>query len=379
MNKKICVVVTTINDGSFLEKYRDIIITENVASDITIIVIPDLKTPPQLYEKCKNIKKNTGIEIICPTIEEQDNFLTKLGNIKNIIPYNSDNRRNVGFLMALEKGCDILISIDDDNIPIEGNKFFLEHSIVNETIEIEAVNSNNGWFNICTLLETEPPHIYPRGFPYHIRHKSTEVKTQKIKSTIHINAGLWLQTPDTDAITHLSSPPLSKSFKGKSYVLGKNTWSPINTQNTALSAKCLPAYYFIKMGYNIMGNLMDRYGDIFSGYFVQACAKNLGYGIKVGTPLVNHIRNPHNYLKDLFQEIWPIAILEDITQWLVNLKLNGNNYYETYFCLTEKLEEQVEKFQGYIWNNTTKKIMRDITSCMKTWLEAIKIVVGEQI
>jgi hypothetical protein len=37
-----------------------------------------------------------------------------------------------------------------------------------------------------------------------------------------------------------------------------------------------------------MGIPIDRDGDIFSGYFVQTCARHLGYSIRVGTPLSNH-------------------------------------------------------------------------------------------
>lgn len=38
------------------------------------------------------------------------------------------------------------------------------------------------------------------------------------------------------------------------------------------------------MGYRHNGQVIDRYADIFSGYFVQACAKHLGHAVRFGTP-----------------------------------------------------------------------------------------------
>ncbi|MDW8235612.1 MAG: hypothetical protein RMK98_03180 [Bacteroidia bacterium] len=43
---------------------------------------------------------------------------------------------------------------------------------------------------------------------------------------------------------------------------------------------------------------IDRYGDIFSGYFVQACAKHLDGAIRVRTPVAHHRRNAPDYLRD---------------------------------------------------------------------------------
>jgi len=372
---KIFVVVTTIGDGGFLDNYVNAIKNEGLLDEVSIIVIPDLKTPKSLYEKCEEVRKQ-GINIYCPTVEDQDAYLNKLGSIKQIIPYNSDNRRNIGFLMALEMGCEVLISIDDDNLPQGGKPFLKEHLIVNQKAKMEVVHSSNGWFNICDLLEVEPKTTYPRGFPYRYRHCNPKIDNGVEEGIIHINAGLWLNHPDIDAVSCLYGPAVSKAFKGKSILLGKNTWTPINTQNTAISRDAIPAYYFLRMGYPVLGIPIDRDGDIFSGYFVQACARHLGYRIRVGTPVSDHIRNTHNYLKDLTYELACIWMLEDITEWLREIKLEGNNYIEAYLCLADMLEDNVEKFTGFIWNDLTKGYFHYIAYCMRTWIKAIKTFWG---
>ena len=376
MSHRCALIVTTIGDGSFLQAYADQIMSEGFVDLCEVIVIPDRKTKPQVFEQCKQLKKQ-GIRIECPTLEEQNVFLKKLGDIYRIIPYNSDNRRNIGFLMAMEKRCDFIISIDDDNYCRPREPFFREHAIVcQEEVELEAVHSSNGWFNICDLMVVEPPNVYPRGFPYHARSQASKLEFIHERGKVHLNAGLWLRDPDLDAITWLANPAQAISFPGQSVLLGQNTWSPINTQNTALYRGAVAAYYFVRMGYPIDGMRIDRYGDIFSGYFCQACVRHLGYRVRVGTPVVDHIRNTHNYLRDLTYELGCIWLIEDITAWLKEVGLEGNTYAQAYLSLADALEDAVARFSGFIWNDLTRGYFHQMAYCMRTWVKAVRTVGG---
>ena len=145
-----------------------------------------------------------------------------------------------------------------------------------------------------------------------------------------MNAGLWLIDPDIDGITWLVAKPHVTGFRGESLVLGAKTWSPINTQNTALRHEAIPAYYYIRMGYPLPGMPIDRYGDIFSGYFSQACAKHLGGYIRVGTPVAEHKRNSHNYMKDATNEWACIQLCEDLIPWLMEARLEGTSYSDAF-------------------------------------------------
>ncbi len=373
MSKRVCLVATTIGSGEFLEDYRKNAEAEGVENDITFIIIPDLKTPASLFESCEMLRKN-GIKVICPSVDEQDSYLSGLGRVRKTIPYNSDNRRNIGYLMAWEQNCDVLISIDDDNFPSES--FFHQHLITGDTLKAEVIESCSGWYNICDLLEIEPKTTYPRGFPYEHRHKQPALNTLSEEGQVGINAGLWTGHPDIDAVSCLYAPAEAKRLVGGPYLLGKSTWSPINTQNTALMWDAIPAYYFLRMGYPVMGMPIDRDGDIFSGYFVQACARHLGYRIRIGLPITRHVRNTHNYMKDLSFELACIWILEDITAWLCSVKLEGNSFYETYLCLSEKLEDAAETFSGFIWTDATRGYFHYMAYCMRAWLEAIRVLHG---
>lgn len=192
-----------------------------------------------------------------------------------------------------------------------------------------------------------------------------------------INAGLWLRDPDVDAITWLSLRPSVRSFKNQSIVLDAQTWSPVNSQNTALRWELLSSYYYIRMGYPIGGSTVDRYGDILSGYFALACAKHLGGTARFGTPIADHRRNNHNYMKDVSAE-WPaILLLEDVLHWLVDAQLSGSSCHDTYLSLSHGLEEAVEKFQGPAWNEATRGFFHQMGYLMRAWLSASRTLAGE--
>jgi hypothetical protein len=170
------------------------------------------------------------------------------------------------------------------------------------------------------------------------------------------------------------NPVHTTGWNGKSVVLGPKTWSPINTQNTALRRDAIAAYYFLKMGYPLGGGAIDRYGDIFSGFFVEACAHNLGHGLRFGSPIALHKRNSHNYIKDAHQELTCIVVLEDILAWLHDAKLEGKTYAETYESLSHKIEDAVESFGTFGWNDSARAYFHQMGFYMRTWLKACRTI-----
>lgn len=368
-------VLTTIFDPVILDAYVENFNRYDHLDDVEVIVIPDRKTPVSAFETCERLAQR-GLRITCPSIQEQECFLKRIGLTHSFIPYNSDNRRNIGFLMALQRQSDFLISIDDDNYCATDKDYFGTHAeaLYNSRQQI-IMTSETGFLNICELLEFNTTAvIYPRGFPYFARHKSSKLHCTTGTADVMINAGLWLQDPDVDALTWLAVRPCVRAFKNDSVVLDSGTWAPVNSQNTALRSELIPSYYFVRMGYPIQGMAVDRYGDIFSGYFALACAKHLGGAARFGTPVANHCRNRHDYLRDASAE-WPaIMLLEDILQWLVEARLEGSNCHEAYLALSYGLEEAVEKLDGPVWNQAARGFFHQMAYCMRSWLSACRTV-----
>lgn len=375
MNEKASLVITTIFDPVVLDNYYRNFSKYGHLGQVQVILIADLKTPPEAYKRCHGLSRR-GLRIIFPTIQEQEAFLSRLGLPSNFILYNSDNRRNIGYLMALESKSDFVISMDDDNYPREDEDFFMQHSVVcNNAYQTSIVNTNIGWFNICAMLELDRPGTtYPRGFPYFARHKISNETFHTAQVDVHMNAGLWLIDPDVDGISWLVAPAHTISLKGKSLVLGDKAWSPINTQNTSMRRAAIPSNYFVRMNYPLAGIPIDRYGDIFSAYFSQACVRHLNGAIRVGTPLADHKRNTHNYMKDAAKEWACIMVLEDILSWLPEAKLSGANYIEAYGCLSYLLEDVVETFKGNIWTDVTRGYFHQMAYYMRKWVKVCKTI-----
>src|ERR1044071_1218291 len=112
--RQTAIVVTTIFEPKWLQGYLDNLRAHGREQDTSISIIIDRKTPPTVAQAAQAAVRS-GFKVSCPTLDEQVAYLARLGLADDFVPWNTDNRRNIGFLMALEQGCDRLISIDDDN------------------------------------------------------------------------------------------------------------------------------------------------------------------------------------------------------------------------------------------------------------------------
>jgi len=363
---KAGLVLTTINDPVCLEGYYKNFEQYGHLRDVLVFVIPDVKTPKDAYVRCAELT-NKGLVTLCPAYSASANILNSIGLKPEMFPLNSDNRRNIGYLMALVSGVDFVISIDDDNYCREGEDYFANHALVCESGS-EAVSSSDYWLNPCEWLQmTGPrPNPYQRGFPYFARMGNQHtVHANDGLFDVHVNSGLWLGDPDVDALTWVAIPRRVYAHHS-SVIAAKDTWAPINSQNTAVRAEAMPAYYFILMD----PPRMDRDGDIFQGYFLQACMKHLGGHLRIGTPIVDHMRNSHNYFDDLVKELPCIRLLEEMLPWLTELKLTGSDYAETYHCLSEELDEwshhRTISTSNLLWFESVTKNMREWVKACRT-------------
>lgn len=378
MSVTASIVLTTISDPIILEDYYDNFSKYEHLGQVQVFVIPDKKTPSSIFERAATLSSR-GLKVTCSSLDEQESYLRRVGYPTHLIPYNSDNRRNVGYLLALESGADFMISIDDDNYCLPNEDFFAGHQVVcDDSVTGMIVNSSTGWYNVCDLLVLDQPvATYARGFPYQFRHRSEKIQSVQGQARVRVNAGLWLKDPDVDAISWLVNPVHSQNFKGESVILGDHAWSPVNSQNTALHRDAIVCYYFVRMGYPLAGIPIDRYGDIFSGYFLEACVRHMEHAVRFGTPIADHRRNSHDYMNDAANEWACIMVLEDLLPWLTNeASLKGDTYAETYLSLSYALEEGVEKMSGRIWTDATRGYFHQMAYCMRQWVETCRVVSG---
>ena len=376
MSRRAAIVVTTIFEPAFLPGYLDNLRLHGRRENSSIIIIPDRKTPASVFQAAETAR-GEGFDVRCPGFDEQEDFVSRLGLPDGLIPWNSDNRRNAGYLMAIEEGFDVLVSIDDDNYCPPETDFLGAHEAVGGPCEDRQVSSSDGWFNVCNLLESDVKmELFARGFPYSARRNRRNISSvlPNPVPTVAVNSGLWTADPDVDAVSRLSLGPQILSFKGQSVVLAKGTWSPVNTQNTALTREAAGAYYYVLMGHPVRGGRIDRYGDILSGYFVQKCAQHLGQAVRFGTPVAEHRRTPHDLLNDLHHELPGIMLLEELLPWLLEQRLEGSDYPEAYASLAALLADAAPGFKGAIWDEGGRDFIAATAGAMRAWLEAVRML-----
>jgi len=361
---KKAVVVTTISPPEVVKAYA-----ENARRyghrEIGLIVIGDRKTSHQEARRIVQEASGGGFEAEYWDVEEQEAWLARFPALAGMIPWNSDNRRNVGFLIALERGAETVISTDDDNFAIPEWDFFGEHAIVGQTVEMRTVGSSNSWFNPCSLLRFEPPlRVYSRGYPFGKRWQDEPLFAEG-GGRVVVNLGLWLGEPDVDAVTRLAIPVTSLGLISERIMLAPGCLMPINTQNTAVHRDAMAAFYFVLQGIEINGMPMDRYGDIWAGFFLNKVASHLGDRLTVGPPLVQHARNHHDLLRDLQNEFWGMLLTEHLVPLIESAHLTASNYCDAYRELAEVL-----RMSPLDTSVTVRAYMEQLCAAMVAWADA---------
>lgn len=248
--------------------------------------------------------------------------------LAKIAPTRHYSRKNLGYLLAIKNGVTELVETDDDNIPRE--EFWSE-----KQSDVKShVFENTGWVNVYHYFTKS--FIWPRGYPLEeLQKKQTELSTLK-NETIHcpIQQGLADENPDVDAVYRLTYPlPLSFELKNK-IALGKNAWSPFNSQNThwfkeAFALMYLPSYCSFRMT------------DIWRSYVAQRIAWECGWSVLYHESTVWQERNEHNLMKDFEDEIPGYSNNLNICKELqaLVLKPGKEHIYENLIVCYQKLIE----------------------------------------
>ena len=356
------VTLTTIRTADLLEDYAKNFLQYG-HKNVLFIIVGDVKTPHRLNEKIAKRLRNLGFEAYYFDIKSQKKWLQDFPELERIVPYNSDNRRNLGYLYAAEMGAKKIVVIDDDNYIGKGD-YLGSHSIVGTALKLCSVHSENGWFNPCSLLRFNYDYpIYMRGFPFHKRGTNNTI-FEIDSGRVVINVGLWTETPDVDALAHLVFPNLkSVSLKSRRVMLGSNIYAPINTQNTAFLTEVLPCFYFIPMGI-ISGIEMDWFGDVWAGLFARKVIDHLGNKVTFGEPVCVHKRESRNELFQLKKQLFGMILHEELTDVVPQICLTERSYSGAYLELANKLSkiEYKTKF--------ARAYLNKVANGMRVWVNA---------
>lgn len=280
---KTALITTTVNIPSVLALYRRF----DTAAAVRFFVAIDKKTPASAISFCDSLG---NCEVVHYTNYKCD----------SIIGDNSIQRRNIALLEALKWGADIIVSVDDDNIPIDPNYFFKFQRLFDNryptTVDFSGLcaHSVNNWFDPGQFLQPPATH---RGFPAQI---VPETYFESITSAkIGVAAGMVLGDPDTSAVERIARSPrvsgVSEILKA-GIVVHPTTHTVFNSQNTAIIRELAPAW--------AMWSGVQRYDDIFASLIVQRVMRDRNYHVHFGRPFTYQQRNKHDLTRDLVGELW---------------------------------------------------------------------------
>lgn len=228
-----------------------------------------------------------------------------------ICPTGHYSRKNIGYLVAMRAGANVIVETDDDNLPYpnfwEPRKRHLEN--------IDA-SMNAGWVNIYASFTDK--QIWPRGFPLSYINQ-TAVRNEKVLlSSVDcpIHQGLADKNPDVDAIFRLIFPGETIFSKGQKVAIRTGSWCPFNSQNTTWWQDAFPLLYLPSF-------CSFRMTDIWRSFVAQRIAHENDWGICFHSPTMFQERNPHDLMKDFDQEISGYLNNEKIVDALIGLRLRG--------------------------------------------------------
>jgi hypothetical protein len=308
---KVGIVVPTIRESSiqrFLNEWKAEFVNY---PNLLIFVIED--NP----EKSFNLE-GTNIAHLCWKDIEKD-----LGEKSRIIPRRTDCVRSYGYYKAYKEGVDIMITLDDDCYPVTQTPYLIENYIKNFGIKVST-----DMFNPLEGRILNHNNFYPRGYPYLSRDRE-----------VVLNHGLWNNVPDFDGKTQLLNPNVRISVSGSDIsVVPKNVFFTMCGMNLAVRRQAIPAFYFLLMGKDRDGKDfgIDRFGDIWCGFFIKKIIDHLNKAAVSGNPVVFHDRASNAEINEK-KEAPGLPVNELLWKEVGKINLTGNNFRDCYVELAEKL------------------------------------------
>ena len=278
------------------------------------IVIGDMKGPPQF-----NID---GADFYDLSRQKELEF-----SFAKICPIGHYARKNIGYLIAMNRGADVIVETDDDNFPRDS---FFEQRNRERTVRL---GGETGWVNVYRYFHKS--NIWPRGFPLRYIQSPVSDLGDPEGFFAPIQQGLADDNPDVDAIYRLVAQLPVTFDHGYDVGLKVGQYCPFNSQNTTIFKEAFPLLY-------LPSHCSFRMTDIWRSFVALRICHALGWTVAFHGPTVWQKRNDHDLMCDFSDEVDGYLKNEAIVRVLENLNLStdqsavGDNLRACYEALTRE-------------------------------------------
>lgn len=266
------------------------------------------------------------------SIQDQLNSGFKLAQL---LPTKHYSRKNIAYLLAVQRNASCIYETDDDNGPLESWASRLEY-VSNVATRQSESRARPAWVNVYRHFSDEL--IWPRGLPLDQIH-STAVEKDLASQTIWapIQQGLADGSPDVDAIWRLTLDHEFCFENRSSVLLPAGQWCPFNTQTTWWWPVAYPLLY-------VPSYCSFRMCDIWKSFVAQRCLWELGTGVVFHASEVWQERNVHNLMRDFNDEVPGYQLNNRIAEILeATVLVSGPNHVAENLrrCYSELIRHQI--------------------------------------
>ena len=292
------VVVTTIQAPTAAMRK---LAAGSAARGVDLIVVGDRKTPASFSLPESRYYDLPGQAEAAPQMASR-------------LPMDHYCRKNVGYLLAMQGGADVILETDDDNFPYPGFWDAGEPDVTAPTSE------GHGWVNVYRYFAAPDAEVWPRGFPWRELERQPPSLESLPRRRVHcpIRQALCDDDPDVDAVWRLTRRGPIRFSRNLRVALGAGSWSPFNSQNTRWFRPAFPLLY-------LPASCASRLTDIWRSYVAQRILWDRGWHLLVDEPTTRQERNPHDLLQDLLAEIPGYRHNWELARRLTDLALPGGS------------------------------------------------------
>jgi len=274
------------------------------------------------------------------------------------LKYGVYQRKNMGYLYAIQHGAKYIYDTDDDNHPYGGKVSFDE---MKEPKSYLMYNGGPDRHHYNGFAHFGQSTLWPRGFPLDMIDKAP---VRKYKSCTGVRPlvqqGVVDGDPDLDAIQRLTRKDSSAKFvvyfdiDAPPVVFPPKSFCPFNSQNTFL-------HYDIFFSLLLPQTVTFRVNDIWRSFITQRLLWDIGGHLSYYPPNAYQDRTPHDFLEDFYAEDDLYRNTNPITKFLMEWDSKSTDMTVRHFEIVKELYKKdilgaLDVRLGRAWARDLKRI-----------------------